>query len=146
MRILFCSSNTPLSWAIRLLTWSKHSHVAILAPNNETVYEATSPRVHKTTLAALKKYETTIQAVDFHLARPEAAIAWLETQVGKPYDWTALLSFIVHRDWASPNKWFCSELAAMAWDKGGSPLFRRDAVFLISPGMLWLLQGKEVKL
>jgi uncharacterized protein YycO len=120
--------------------------VAILAPDNETVYEATSPRVHKTTLAALKKCETTIQAVDFHLARPDVAIAWLEQQVGKPYDWMALLSFIVHRDWASPKRWFCSELAAMAWDKGGSPLFRRDAVFRISPGMLWLLQGKEVKL
>ena len=146
MRILFCRSGGLLSWAIRTLTWSRWGHVAILAPDNETVYEAVWPRVHKTTLAELKKHEKVIQAVDMHLARPEAAIAWLETQIGKPYDWVALLSFIVRHDWASPRKWFCSELASMAWDKGGTPLFRRSAVYRISPGMLWLLPGKEVKL
>lgn len=148
MKLLFCRGGNGclLSFAIRLLTWSKYSHIAILAPDNMTVYEAVWPRVRKTTLAELHREEAVIQAVEMHLARPDTAIAWLEQQVGKPYDWLALFSFIVHHDWASPKKWFCSELASMAWDKGGSPLFRRNAVYRISPGMMWLLPGKEVKL
>lgn len=146
MKILFCRSHGFVSWAIRIFTWSRWGHVAVLAPDNMTVYEAVWPRVHKTTLATLHKEEAVIQAVEMHLLRPEAAIQWLEQQVGKPYDWKALFGFVFHRDWASPKKWFCSELAAMAWDKGGSPLFRRNAVFRISPGMLWLIPGKEVKI
>lgn len=146
MKLLFCRDHSFLSWAIRSFCWSKFGHVAILAPDNMTVYEAIWPRVHKTTLAELHKKERVIQAVDMHLAHPDVAIVWLEQQVGKPYDLGGLFSFVFHRDWANPKKWFCSELAAMAWDKGGTPLFRRKAVYRISPGMIWLLPGKEVKL
>jgi hypothetical protein len=31
-------------------------------------------------------------------------------QVGKPYDWEAIVSFAINRDWRQDTSWFCSEL------------------------------------
>lgn len=57
----------------------------------------------------------------------DAARVWLADQVGKGYDWTALLSFVVQRDWQEPDKWFCSELSEAMISKFGKPRFRASA-------------------
>lgn len=40
--------------------------------------------------------------------------AFLNKQLGKPYDVEAILAFVTQRDWQSPEAWFCSELIAAA--------------------------------
>ncbi len=37
---------------------------------------------------------------------------FLEAQLGKPYDSTAILAFAFGRDWQEEDSWFCSELVA----------------------------------
>ena len=37
---------------------------------------------------------------------------FLNTQVGKAYDKTAIAAFIFNRDWQNPKDWYCSELQA----------------------------------
>jgi len=44
------------------------------------------------------------------------------SQIGKPYDWRAIVNFGFHRDWRSPDSWFCSELVAWACEAAGYPL------------------------
>ena len=39
---------------------------------------------------------------------------FLAAQQGKPYDGTAIVAFIVDRDWQENDMWFCSELIAAA--------------------------------
>lgn len=39
---------------------------------------------------------------------------FLNQQIGKPYDKTAIMAFAVDRDWRDPSAWFCSELIAAA--------------------------------
>ena len=58
--------------------------------------------------------------------------AWLRAQVGKPYDWTALLSWIVRRDWQEPDAWFCSELSEAFIGAWARPRFR-EAVSRVTP-------------
>ena len=45
---------------------------------------------------------------------------FLDNQIGKPYDWRAILSFgLGERDWRAPDSWFCSELQAAALEAAG---------------------------
>jgi hypothetical protein len=66
---------------------------------------------------------------------------FVKSQIGKPYDKTAIFAFIVDRDWTEPDSWFCSELNSAATMHCG--LFKHlacprnkidpgDLIFLIS--------------
>lgn len=48
-----------------------------------------------------------------------AFYAYMRSQIGKPYDHTGILAFVVGRDWQSPDSWFCSELVAAALEQCG---------------------------
>lgn len=39
---------------------------------------------------------------------------FLYAQVGKPYDFLALVAFAFNRDWQRPDSWFCDEIIAAA--------------------------------
>lgn len=41
-------------------------------------------------------------------------LAFLTSQIGKPYDKLAILAFAMNRDWRAHDHWFCSELQAAA--------------------------------
>ena len=38
--------------------------------------------------------------------------AFLNSQIGKPFDWLAIASFVSGRDWQATDSWFCAELIA----------------------------------
>jgi hypothetical protein len=44
----------------------------------------------------------------------DAFHAFLQAQVGKKYDMTAIVAFAFDRDWREDDSWFCSELQAAA--------------------------------
>ena len=44
----------------------------------------------------------------------DVAIAYARAQIGKPYATTAIIAFLMQRDWQEPDSWFCSELQAAA--------------------------------
>ena len=44
---------------------------------------------------------------------------FLYAQLGKPYDKTAILGFIVGRNWREDDSWFCSEAIAAALEAAG---------------------------
>jgi beta-lactamase class D len=70
----------------------------------------------------------------------------LQTQIGKPYDWRAIVSFVFgDREWQNADSWFCSELQIWAMEQAGffekslmidaNKLSPRDQLLLFSP---WL--------
>jgi hypothetical protein len=70
----------------------------------------------------------------------DAFYAALVSQVGKPYDVTAIAAFALGRSWQSPDKWFCSELQAWALTNAGffrHPLAATDST--ITPRDLLLV-------
>jgi uncharacterized protein YycO len=52
-------------------------------------------------------------------AQTAAFYGFLGTQVGKPYDSSAIWAFVVNRDWRGPNSWICSELQSAAGEAAG---------------------------
>ena len=49
----------------------------------------------------------------------KAHIGFLLDQVGKPYDSTAIVAFVLDRNWREDDSWFCSELQAASGEKSG---------------------------
>lgn len=39
---------------------------------------------------------------------------FVNAQIGKPYDWTAIVAFVTGRNWRKPDTWYCSEILARA--------------------------------
>ncbi len=138
MRLLFCTSNKIGSRLIRAFTWSKWSHVAIVDGNE--VIEAAWPRVRIKPLAEVLAEHTAYELVDV----PDELLAddvidAVRSQVGKPYDWTAIVGIFLRRDWEESDSWFCSELVAWGFAQANASLFRADSVRRVTPEHLWML-------
>ena len=142
MQVIFCASRKIGAMAIRAVTWSKWSHVAIV--DGDEVIEATWPAVRVAPLAEAIAVHSAHVVVDLPCHAPNAVIKAARSQVGKPYDLTALFGMLMHRDWQEEDRWFCSELVAWAFAKGGSPLFRADALHRVTPQLLWMLVPAEL--
>lgn len=137
MKILLCTSSLVGAAAIRAVTWGKYSHAAII--DGDEVIEAVYPCVRKAKLSDVIQNHTNYLVVDIACTNEGAAIAAARSQIGKPYDWTALFGLLLHRDWQEDDSWFCSELVAWAFQQAGSPLFRPEAMHRITPQHLWML-------
>ncbi|MDB0511336.1 hypothetical protein [Ralstonia solanacearum] len=119
IQLLFTATNGALSWAIRACTWSTWSHVGLVAG----------------AIQCADRHElVTIPARD-----PARIITAAAGQIGKPYDYEAIVGLSLHRDWQQADAWFCSELAAWAFHEAGEPLFRADCVRRVTPQHLWML-------
>lgn len=70
----------------------------------------------------------------------DAYQAFLSTQIGKPYDQSAILAFIFNRDWREHDSWFCSELVAGALESAQALPHKLAATAnKITPGDLFLV-------
>lgn len=141
MRVLFCTSKLPGAVLIRAVTWSPWSHVALV--DGDEVIEATWPAVRVAPLAEVIAAHSAHVIVDLPCLSPAEVIKAARSQVGKPYDLTALFGLLMRRDWQEEDRWFCSELVAWAFSQSGSPLFRADALHRITPQLLWMLAPEQ---
>lgn len=138
VRLLFSNNAGLFSRLVRLATWSRWSHVAII--DGDTVIEATARRgVHRTPLATA--LAAAKESVVVHIAAddPAAVIAAAANELGTRYDYTAVIGLGLRRNWQDDDAWFCSELVAHCFDEAGSPLFRPDSVRRVTPQHLWML-------
>lgn len=138
VRLLFSTTGNPFSWAIRAFTWSRWSHVSIV--DGDEVIEAVA--IHGVRRAALlQRLDDAVDHAfaDLQCVDPEIVIAAAESQIGKPYDYTAVAGMGLHRDWQEMDSWFCSELIAWAFEEGKSGLFRPGSLHRVSPEHLWML-------
>jgi hypothetical protein len=126
MKLILCTKPGLSSAFLRFIMWSKWSHSAIL--DGDVVIDTTllqgGVKVHlsKHFFDHYPTYELRDIEVDETHAR-----YWLHAQIGKRYDWTALVSFVVQRDWQEPDAWFCSELTEALISMFGKPRFRASA-------------------
>jgi uncharacterized protein YycO len=137
VRVLFCTSKLPGAAIIRAVTWSDWSHVAIV--DGDEVIEATWPAVRVAPLAEVVAKHSRHTFAEIPCQDAAAVIAAVRSQVGKPYDLTALFGMLVRRDWQEADAWFCSELVAWAFAEAGAPLFRPEALYRITPQHLWMI-------
>jgi len=120
--IAFYRGRSLVSWLIQRFTWGPISHVAIWEPLTNMVYEAWhrggvvrrhsfdeghTPGTH-VELYAVRDMSHSVALEVFH---------YLDTQVGKKYDFRGIWGFMVRRRRQNPDKWFCSELVMEALRK-----------------------------
>lgn len=123
---------------IRWFTWSEFSHVDFVLYTADGVWLLGSK-------ADGVKRRPYIESNYSHVARfnlpdcPPAAVQFAETQIGKPYDFSALFGFLLRRDWAEDDSWFCSELVYWAFEQAGYRPFRGMHMSRITPQHLLML-------
>lgn len=99
--------------------------------------------------AGYDKATTTQEMIVIVPANPEMTdkfYAFCETQVGKPYDATAIAGLALDRDWRTPDSWFCSELMAAALEDCGFINHLISGDNHISPADLLLILSAMLKL
>ena len=137
MKVLYaCKPYSLGSWIIRFFTFSKFSHTAIKV-SEDLIIDSTLPTgVRSITANEFAKHYPNYLELDIAVPNEDAARDFLLYQVGKPYDWTALLGMVLQRKWEEEDSWFCSELLEAAAKAGGRSRFRDD-VYRITPQQSW---------
>jgi uncharacterized protein YycO len=142
VRVLFCTSDKIGARLIRLITWSKWSHVAII--DGAEVIEAVWPKVRVSRLEDILEKSTRWSIVEVPCDN-EKAIAAARSQIGKPYDLLGMLGLAFHRNWQDDSAWWCSEFAAWVVMHGGLKQFRDGAMHRITPEHKWMLNYPVVR-
>jgi len=110
----------PISAAIRFSTRNWSSHAEFVDTEAKTTLGARSDGGVQLRPCARDRYSRIEQFVTS--VGMDAAYKWALTQVGKPYDYSAIIGMAIDRDWRDESKYFCSELIALAFEKVGYPL------------------------
>ena len=136
IKVHFLKSHTVSGWLIRLFTFSQWNHVSIEIDGQ--VYEARG-RTGVTQTGAkgyLNKWAKT-DTVQINAPSQVSAVAFLNAQIGKRYDFGGIIALPFRKPWHGRSKWFCSELVAAALLSAGLPKMRVDA-YRVTPRDLWI--------
>lgn len=158
MRIIFTSSNLPFALLIRAMTGCKWHHCGVLV--DDVVYESRafigvdhffsqikqrlSGKIDKMQFGGVAKTPLEVfkarginTTVSIPLPDEGGAVEFLDSQLGKGYDWTGIMSYPFQRNWQEDTKWSCSELAAKAASAGNRDIVRKE-INCITPRDLWV--------
>ncbi len=125
------TENTIGSALIRWFTWSSYSHVDFVLPDGRLL----GARLKGGVQIREPGYANFTKTKRFVIDGPDSILDWAKSQVGKPYDWRAIVAFAYHHDWKSRDAWFCSELVAAACLDNGIRLLN-EQVNRVTPGQL----------
>jgi len=110
---------------IRWFTWSDWSHVDFVLANGKFLGARLDGgvRIRPHDYLTPSKYRYAYVEV----ADPRKVYGWATSQIGKKYDWRAIVGFLPRASWQDPGRWFCSELFAAAFEKKERPIVDRLA-------------------
>ena len=134
----FTNSNKLGGLLIRKGLMFKYNHVGIEI--DDVVYDATFMKgVVKQSVDDFMEGYAFSEGIVVDVPNPKEFKAFLETQVGKPYDWRAIIAFPLRKTWEKEHAWHCSELATKAAIVGGVIPRTRIPKSSISPRDLYLM-------
>lgn len=137
MKVIYCSNDKFGSWLIRTFTWSRFSHVVFVEDDTHVIDSTfTHGGVQRRPMADIYRDYTTVEVVEIPVPDEQAALAFARSQLGKPYDKTAIIGFIFRRRWADADSWFCNELIEAIATAGGRQRFR-ESISRITPQESW---------
>ena len=139
--IALYKGTSALSRLIRWRTWSEYSHAAWVFPDGSVIEAWKGGVTHAPSILAGHVPDTEVHLFTLDLTADQrwAIQDFLIAQIGKPYDYTAILGLGLRRDWQEEDAWFCSELVAWAFQHAGEPLFRAECLRRVTPQHLWML-------
>jgi uncharacterized protein YycO len=139
--LFFTTSDSFISWSIRQRTWGRYSHVQIIvsAEPEISVVSADANGVYCRGIHGDEKNKYAIMTCPgITESERDEIVKFCLSQVGKPYDFIGLASFLVYKELQNNNSWFCSELAYIAYKQAGIRLVRRVQQDFVSPRDLYI--------
>jgi len=141
--LFFTTSGSFFSWAIRRRTWGKFSHVQIITRITEQgkieVVSADSNGVWcRDAREEELEYFAVLTCPEITEEQRKNVLEFCFSQIGKPYDFVGLASFLLYKELQDDDRWFCSELAYIAYKQAGIRLQRRVKQDFISPRDLYI--------
>lgn len=130
----------------KLICWrtlSRYNHAGIvLDPLCGSVVEALP---HGVTMDFMDSDETVYLTPCVPLTPREQFVMriWLNAQINKPYDYKALIGFMLFNRWNNPYAYYCFELVYDAYKAIGRELFRLDDNY-IDGHLLYSSNGLEL--
>ncbi len=117
---------TIIRWALPVsrFKWARASHSLVVF--DDTAYHATMLRgVVQMPLSEALRGQIVVARREFKVPDAAAGAAWVQSQVGKPYDFRGAfgLSLSPDRIWGAQDKWFCHELCAATVEAAGRKMF-----------------------
>lgn len=135
----FSTENAVGSWAIREFEHGWASHVDTVLPDNRLLgaRHLGGVQIREADYARFSR----VQRLELPTTEAIAAVysAFLTSQLGKPYDLTAVVSFAVGRTWRELDSWFCSELVAAGLEASGLVPSLDAPASRVTPEMLLFL-------
>ena len=118
----FSTERSLFSALIRWFTQSQYSHVDVLMPDGRLLGARLKGGVQIRSPNYAKFSQRAFVSINVGSAAEARFYEFLHVQVGKRYDWFAIVAFIIPilahlRSWQRANWWFCSELGAAALEK-----------------------------
>lgn len=134
MKIALVRNRTIGSLLIRLVTWSRWHHGAVVTPDGQFVIESVVKKgVVKTPIQEFRKRYSTIDFFTID-CDDKKAFKFLNAQIGKSYDYSAASSLLFKILPNHEDKWYCFELIAAA-----SGLFRKERNSRVTADILWMI-------
>jgi len=128
MKILLYKGKSIISKMIKFQTRSKYSHVAVMLEDG-SAYEAWQKGGVRHIDSPFDGHkpgtEIDVYAIYGKYDEP-TVVEFLQQQLGAKYDYASVLRFVSRRHAGDNNKFFCSELALMAFIEGGLSLLNAD--------------------
>jgi uncharacterized protein YycO len=122
----FSYQDKILSRMIRWITWSEYSHVDFVMPNGQLLgARADGVRI--------RRPEGRYHFIRAEIDAPDSVLDSALSQVGKPYDFTAIIGFLFRRNWQRQDAWYCAELVSWAFCESGVTLLTCSDHHRITP-------------
>lgn len=148
IKVVFSRNNHSLfSHAVRFVTWSPWSHVAIMIDDN-TVIESTFKRrgVKVDSFENFKTRATHCEIREFQVNDRNAIIRAAKSKIGEPYNVIGLIGLFLHiGSWKGIGTEFCSEFVEFAFAIGGTLLFNEKFKARIVPQHIYMLPSKFIE-
>lgn len=138
-KVLLFRGTSPISAIIRWQTRGAFAHAGLLLRSGQILesYEGDGVRVRDwPTDPAIAAGIHAFDVLGMTRKRWDAALRFAAAQVGKGYDWWAIVRFISRRHMPDNDRWFCSELVFAALAEAGVHLLHRTPAWAVSPAML----------
>lgn len=145
IRFMFTNSKLPLSPIIRAVTWSKYSHMTIII-DDETVLHSDFYGVRLEKIKALQERSKSWMIAEYECERPQDLINACMTQLGKPYDYGALVGILIRKiELQDDSKWVGSEIPEFGAWASGQPFFNTEYAHRITPQHWLMLPHKLIE-
>jgi uncharacterized protein YycO len=139
--LFFTTSSSIVSKLIRFRTWGKYSHVQIIVDVTPKLTVISADEEGVTYRDVRESEFETYSILTCHSlteGQRHDILDFCFQQIGKGYDFLGLADFLLNADLQDEDRFFCSELAFLAYDKKGLPLLKRIDHAFVNPMDLYM--------